>query len=428
MQGINAEKAILGSIINEPKLLDRVLSFGITEKSFLDSKNKEIFETIITASKAGNKLDLISLRSIFPKMSEYLFELSESYATSAHMDSWTRTIKEHEALKRLKLSASEVSASKSHEVSHVVSIIQAEITEINRLLADTKIRPTNDILKNCFEQMQNVEKYIVPYFAVNDIASNCIRHSKREMHVIAANTGVGKTALAVGAAVEQLKAGHVVAYFCFESDSEAIIARIIAAVSGVSHYKALYGTLNMADLAKFKTGSEFVKKHANNLFIRGVETGIMTAESVKAEIQNIIAERGKLDVVIVDFLQAMSVISSMRKQEKHIQVAHITTELHRTFIEFDVAGIVLAQLTKEGGKVGQLPGLEHIKDSSVITQLAHIVSFLSRAQKSTKDAEPVKWYSRKTRNQMPFAIDLSFDGTKYIGTINNKYSKEDEPN
>lgn len=424
---IEVENSTLGVLITEPKHFDRVLAAGIEADCFQHPKNRIVFETIERIAKSGKNVDIVTLKSIMPGYGKHLLELSESFATTANMDNWLVLLKEAKAAKIMRAAIKKASTHSLSETADAINTLLGELATAQRLLADTKTRGTVDILTGYFEQMQSTGRDTIPYFSADDPASGLIRHSRREMHVIAANTGVGKTAFACGVVARQLEAGLVVAYFCFESDSEAIIGRMAAAVSGVSHYKAVYGSLNNADMSKFENGAKFIKKHAGNIFIRGVETGIMTAEAIRAEVKNIVAERGKLDVIVIDFLQAMSVRSDMRRQERHLQIAHIVTELHKLFIETNCAGIVLAQLNREGSKPGQLPGLEHLKDSSVIAQLAHTVSFLSRPQKSDY-SETVKFYSRKTRNQQPFSMELAFDGTKYkAASQQSRYGKEFEP-
>lgn len=224
-----------------------------------------------------------------------------------------------------------------------------------------------------------------------------------------------------------MAAGLRIAYFCTESDSDSIFGRIAAAVSGVSHYRVQFDKNNLraTELQRLETGLQFIKDHSDSLFIRGVETGIMTPEAIAADARAIISEHGQLDVIVIDFLQGLSVPEYMKRKERHAQIAYCVEELHRLFIDTNTAGIVLAQINRDGQKAASLPGLEHIKDSSVIAQLAHTVSFLHRDQKDG-GAESVKFYSRKTRNQNPFVMELGFNGTKYTSKATG-YSAEDRP-
>ena len=122
------------------------------------------------------------------------------------------------------------------------------------------------------------------------------------MHVICGDTGTGKTALAVGAVKEQLLDGLNVGYYCTESASCDILARIAAQFSGISHYAI---NDRYASRDKFQSFCEALKdtlKFSGQLFIRGCESGMDTPEAIRGDLKQIIAEAGHIDVIVVDFI------------------------------------------------------------------------------------------------------------------------------
>lgn len=165
MTAIDAEKAVLGALMMEQNHLARVISSGITVDSFTDDRNKQIFEAFESASKDGKKLVLISLKAMFPKLAGYLLELSESFATTAHLDSWTVAIRQSQACRMLKSAANGVLNIKPHETEESLSQLQIELANIQRLLTSTEARSCNEILQSCFNQMQNATQFVIPYFS-----------------------------------------------------------------------------------------------------------------------------------------------------------------------------------------------------------------------------------------------------------------------
>lgn len=429
-QTIDAEKAIIGCILRESNLIDLIVSSGITDKSFYDAKHKAMFTSALELIKSGTNIDMITLSAILPQFTTEIAECACYIPSTMYINDWIFTVKKSQVSRDIKLlsqtSIQEIDKNHIANINKTIDNMSLELDKAKRLLTNTNIKTTGELALDYFENMKT-PKEIMPYFEMGTDAYGMIKHCKREMFVICGNTGTGKTALTANMIIEAILNNHNVAYYCDESDSDSIFERIVSAKSGIPHHIIRYSQQSIKNsqerMNAYSNGMKFMSDNKDNIFIRGVETGILTPDAIASDVRNIITENGKLDIVVIDFLQALQVPEYMMKKEKHLQIAYCVERLHKLFIECNCAGIVLSQLNREGSKQNVMPSLEHLKDSSVIAQLAHTVSFLHRDQKEGN--EPVKFYSRKTRNQLPFYTELNFDGARY--TSPKRFNSDDAP-
>lgn len=413
-----AERAVIAAILRtNGALMDLAVAGGLTAESFHDADFQRVYTAMLETAKAGGVCDLVTLGQRLPDHAVQLAELFDSLATTVNFEVWVRQLRQAEAARLVRRAALEYADRAATlppgEIAGGIAGLAEAVGEAGRIISGQTVRGLTEICRGFMEGM-HTDAETVPYFPPETEAAAKIRHCRREMHVICANTGCGKTCLAAGAVREQLKAGLNVAYFCTESESEQIFARIVAQFCGVSHFIVQEKRPDQERIRRFSSAMEQVlRQYENRLFIRGCETRQNTPEAIRAEVKRIIHAVGRLDVIVIDFLQFMQVPGFLRSKSKLEQVNYCVESLHGIFTEFNAAGIVLAQINREGQRLDGMPGLEHIKDSSVIAQLAHTVSFLHRDQKSPTSTGKTRFYSRKTRNQNPFALELTWNGAGY---------------
>jgi replicative DNA helicase len=109
---------------------------------------------------------------------------------------------------------------------------------------------------------------------------------------------------------------------------------------------------------------------------------------------------GKLDLIIVDYLQLMD--PGERQKRRDLEIASITKELKSIAGEVDVPILLLSQLNREAVKTesGE-PELWHLRDSGAIEQDADVVIFLWEARvrkQNWNDEIEINWKIAKQRN------------------------------
>jgi replicative DNA helicase len=83
------------------------------------------------------------------------------------------------------------------------------------------------------------------------------------------------------------------------------------------------------------------------------------------------------DAFFVDYLQK---IIPEKSENRYLEVTRISNELKRLSMQLKIPSIALAQLSREGSKLGARPKLTDLKESGEIEQDASIVAFLHRPE------------------------------------------------
>lgn len=87
--------------------------------------------------------------------------------------------------------------------------------------------------------------------------------------------------------------------------------------------------------------------------------------------------RHGLDILVVDYIGLMSGMDS--KQQRAYQIEEISRGLKGLAKDLDITVICLAQVNRGGvERVGQVPGLQDLRDSGAIEQDADVVAFIHR--------------------------------------------------
>src|SRR3989338_11285548 len=112
---LEAEAAVLGSILLEKEALERALEL-LGEGSFFDENHRKIFLVIKEMSLANKVVDIVTLgdelrrQEFFSAIggSEYLTQIMSAVPTSAHIEDYVRIVKDKETLRSLIHAAAQV--------------------------------------------------------------------------------------------------------------------------------------------------------------------------------------------------------------------------------------------------------------------------------------------------------------------------------
>ena len=403
------EQKLLAAVMIEPDYIDMLRNQGVRAELFESPVHRRLFEAAEKQYRVSGTVELTDLAgelaSSVSDPGAVLMEIQCSEVSIAGIESWIKTFKEDAAKAALVRAAETVKA--EPDAAKALDLWLKAESEAQEIMAGTNTKTTRELAAEMIDQIQHSINNCVPWFDEHTEAGLAIKHQRGDMYVVGCRSGQGKTALAASITRTNLLLGNRVLYLCTESSSIDILARITAVFSGIPHYIVNdYGDRRLHDFAR--ESARISKEYSDTLFIRGNETRINTPEKIRGEAKRIIAEFGKLDLIIIDFFQNLKAPAYMARQDRLAQLNHCTEELHAMFAELHSAGIVLAQLNrKEGVKVE--PDLEHLKGTGYIGELAHAVFFMTRDKKANRTA----LISNKERNMPHLECELIWNGTGY---------------
>ena len=181
-----------------------------------------------------------------------------------------------------------------------------------------------------------------------------------EMMVVAAETSGGKSILLGQYVLEALKSGKAVAFFSLEMPIPGILQRLASAKIGktilpVSEIKTIHDQRNAATGADITQALSWLAQSRLTMRDDLHEVGEIIAEA------NRLAASGKADLVVVDYLQ---IVSMPKADTREQAISELTRRLKLTSTKAGVA-IVTASQINEDGKLRESRAIGHHSDHVV---------------------------------------------------------------
>jgi replicative DNA helicase len=181
-----------------------------------------------------------------------------------------------------------------------------------------------------------------------------------EMMVVAAETSGGKSILLGQYVLEALKSGKAVAFFSLEMPIPGILQRLASAKIGktilpVSEIKTIHDQRNAATGADITQALSWLMQSRLTMRDDLHEVGEIIAEA------NRLAASGKADLVVVDYLQ---IVSMPKADTREQAISELTRRLKLTSTKAGVA-IVTASQINEDGKLRESRAIGHHSDHVV---------------------------------------------------------------
>lgn len=236
---------------------------------------------------------------------------------------------------------------------------------------------------------------------------------KQDLIIIAARPAMGKTALAVQIArYAAVEAGAKVAVFELEMSDSQIAMRTLCAEAKVDSRRYRSAYVNDDEWARLGAAHNTLENA--NLWVD--DTPAVTALQIKSKSMRLIAEQGKLDMIVIDYLGLMDNDTIARNGTREREVAVITKGLKRIAKELDVAMVLLCQLNRSPeNRTDHRPKLSDLRESGAIEQDADVVMFIYRGDEYKPKDEPkdntAEIIVAKQRNGATDTVYLRFDKT-----------------
>lgn len=220
-----------------------------------------------------------------------------------------------------------------------------------------------------------------------------------DLLILAGRPSMGKTALATNIAFNVARnyrweptpegrktvSGGVVAFYSLEMSAEQLAMRILADASGVSSDKLRKGEINASDFGKIRDAA--VEIGESPLYIDA--TGGLSIAKLAARARRLKRMEHGLDLIIVDYLQLITVGEGNNQKNRVQEVSEITGGLKALAKELSVPIIALSQLSRQvEQREDKRPQLSDLRESGSIEQDADCVMFVYRESYYLGRAEP----------------------------------------
>lgn len=201
-----------------------------------------------------------------------------------------------------------------------------------------------------------------------------------EMTVIAGRPSMGKSSLAMNAAVHAAGLGKVVCFVSLEMTAESLARRVLFAEAGVKQQSAKRGA---NDHEWGRLAHAFARLKDLPLYID--EPADLTAMRLFQRGENVRAKEGRLDMLVVDYL---GLLPSGEKHQSPVNEVGAAARICKTTAKaLRVPVLLLCQLNRGlESRTEPRPRLSDLRDSGQIEEHADIVVLIHRAEYYLKRA------------------------------------------
>ncbi|WP_339915479.1 replicative DNA helicase [uncultured Brevundimonas sp.] len=220
-----------------------------------------------------------------------------------------------------------------------------------------------------------------------------------DLLILAGRPSMGKTALATNIAFNVARNyrweptpegrktvnGGVVAFFSLEMSAEQLAMRILADASGVSSDRLRKGEIDASDFGKVRDAA--IEIGESPLYIDA--TGGLAISKLAARARRLKRAEQGLDLIIVDYLQLITVGDGNNQRNRVQEVSEITGGLKALAKELNVPILALSQLSRQvEQREDKRPQLSDLRESGSIEQDADCVMFVYRESYYLGRTEP----------------------------------------
>ncbi len=220
-----------------------------------------------------------------------------------------------------------------------------------------------------------------------------------DLLILAGRPSMGKTALATNIAFNVARSyrweptpegrktvdGGVVAFYSLEMSAEQLAMRILADASGVSSARLRKGEIDASDFGRIRDAAAEIGE--SPLYIDA--TGGLSLSKLAARARRLKRMEHGLDLIIVDYLQLITVGEGNGQKNRVQEVSEITGGLKALAKELSVPIIALSQLSRQvEQREDKRPQLSDLRESGSIEQDADCVMFVYRESYYLGRTEP----------------------------------------
>ena len=408
-QSLEAEQAVLGSILIDSRCLSDVIGIVRPEDFYL-KQNREIYETIYTMFNFSQTIDPVT---VLDKMRElgvyhdnsrdYIMQLMEITPTAANAVRYAGIVRDKSMLRGLADAGSEIVETVYAQIGTPAELLESAEKKIFALRKGERGDSLEHIgvtLHKVFDHLavlsQSDSAFPGMSTGLSDLDRKINGLNNSDLILIAARPAMGKSAFSLNLALNVAKKYHkTVAMFNLEMSREQLAMRLLSIESFVDGQKMQTGKLTDDEWTKLGMASSSLAQTD----IRIDDNPSVTVAEMSAKLRRI----DNLGMVVIDYLQLMNGSGYGKGGDSRVNiVSEISRSLKIMAKELNVPVLCLSQLSRgPESRTDKRPMLSDLRESGAIEQDADVVLMLYRDEyynENTEDKGVVECIVSKNRH------------------------------
>jgi replicative DNA helicase len=392
---IQAEQAVLGSLLMDNSALDRIAHF-LTPSDFYRYDHRLIFIAICTLINNRHPADVITVHDRLQADGKgeqvggmaYINAIAENTPSAARISHYAEMVRDRAGLRKLMAACDEIcrmaaqagGGDRQQVQDHAEAVILAIGESGTR--KDSGFVPLNTLLARAVEKIDemfanddnNGVTGIATGFVDLDLITSGLQAS--DLIIIAGRPSMGKTAFAINIGENvSIRTKQPIAVFSMEMAGTQLAMRMIGSVGKLDQQRLRNGRLVQEDWDRLTHAISKLNKA--QMFID--ETPALSIMELRARARRLARQAGSLGLVIVDYLQLMSSSTAGGSDNRTAEISEITRGLKSLAKELNCPVIALSQLNRSlENRQNKRPLMSDLRESGSIEQDADVILFIYR--------------------------------------------------
>ncbi len=399
---IEAEQAVLGGLLLDNTAWDKIAGI-VNEEDFYRYDHRLIFQRVQRLIDQARPADVITVFEALTSLGKadesgglvYLNQLAQNTPSAANIRRYAEIVRGRAVSRRLVSVADEISESafnpNGREVSQLLDDAEAKIFAIAEEGARGQqgFQGIQPLLTQVVERIDELYHRDNPSDITGvptgfaDLDSKTSGLQPGDLVIVAGRPSMGKTAFSLNigehVAIDQ---GLPVAVFSMEMGGAQLAMRMLGSVGRLDQHKVRTGRLSDDDWPRLTHAIQ--RMQDAQLYID--ETPALEPMELRGRARRLARQCGKLGLIIVDYLQLMSVRSV--GENRATEISEISRSLKSLAKELQCPVIALSQLNRSlEQRPNKRPVMSDLRESGAIEQDADVILFIYRDEVYNPDSQ-----------------------------------------
>ena len=395
-QNIEAEEAVLGSLLIDPDAIIRIATF-LQPEDFYVQRHGWIYAAVRELHERREPADLVTLTDELERRDQlgqiggpaFLTSLINATPTSIHVEYYARIVERTAILRRLIDAATQIAKLAYQDVDDVDEVVdraESIIFVVSEKRVSRDLVPIRQVLDEFYDRIEYLSAHQGEIIGIPtglaDLDKLLGGFQRSDLIIIAGRPGMGKTSLALSMALQAArKWDKRIGIFSLEMSSEQVVQRLVSAETGIDSQRLRLGAIHEDEWPVFVQATSLL----SNTQVYIDDTPAISALEMRTKARRLHAEYG-LDMIIVDYLQLMR--GDLHSENRVQEISFISRSLKSLARELNIPVVALSQLSRAvESRHDKRPMLSDLRESGSIEQDADVVLFLYRDDIYNPDTE-----------------------------------------
>lgn len=372
---IEAEEAILGGILLDPKAISIVADI-LTAEAFFIQAHQQIYQVALELYQKDKQTDLMTISTwladhkLLDKIggTTKLSQLLNRTVSAVNIDRYAALVLDKYQRRQLVRVGHEITELGYDTTTELEIVFDQSEAKIFNLTTNKKSKfqllPISDCLANVFNKIEQGSSPAYPT-GLADLDFLIGGLIKQDLIIIAARASMGKTWLAC------YLANHIattqqkpVVFFSAEMSQEQLTKRFLSMHTGIDSQRLIHNQIYEDEYDALVEGLS--KLAELPIIIDDTPASQLTPTKVRSVLRRIQSEKGELGLVVLDYIQKLGDRAAGNRAQAVGKLSGAFKDIAK---EFDVPFVALAQINRGvEGQANKRPFMSDIKDSGDIEQ------------------------------------------------------------